>query len=94
MKIAAMAESFEINVAPHNFNGHLGTLMSAHFCAAIPNFRVMEIDVDEVPWKDALVTAPPVVQGGELLIPSGIGWGAEVNEEVVRAHPPAGRVWS
>jgi L-alanine-DL-glutamate epimerase-like enolase superfamily enzyme len=94
MKIAAMAESFEINVAPHNFNGHLGTLMSAHFCAAIPNFRVMEVDVDEVPWKDSLVIAPPVIEGGELLLPSGIGWGAEVNEDVVRAHPPAGRVWS
>jgi L-alanine-DL-glutamate epimerase-like enolase superfamily enzyme len=94
MKIAAMAESFEINVAPHNFNGHLGTLMSAHFCAAIPNFRVMEVDVDEVPWKDALVTAPPAIEHGELLIPTGIGWGAEVNEDVVRAHPPTGRVWS
>jgi hypothetical protein len=23
-----------------------------------------------------------------LLIPTGIGWGAEVNEEVIRAHPP------
>ena len=30
--------------------------MSAHFCAAIPNFRVMEIDIDDVPWKDDLVT--------------------------------------
>ena len=42
--------------APHNFNGHLGSLMSAHICAAIPNFRVMEIDIEDVPWKDDLVT--------------------------------------
>jgi L-alanine-DL-glutamate epimerase-like enolase superfamily enzyme len=94
VKIAAMADAHEINVAPHNFNGHLGTLMSAHFCAAIPNFRVMEIDIDDVPWKDALLTVPPVIEHGELLLPTGPGWGAEVNEEVVRAHPPAGRVWS
>ncbi len=94
VKIAAMAETYEVNVAPHNFNGHLGTLMSAHFCAAIPNFQVMEIDIDDVPWKDALVTRPPVIEAGALLIPTGAGWGAEVNEDVVRAHPPSGRSWS
>ncbi len=94
MKIAAMAETHEVNVAPHNFNGHLGSLMSAHFCAAIPNFQVMEIDLDDVPWKDALLSIPPVIEAGELLIPTGAGWGAEVNEDAVRAHPPAGRAWS
>ena len=29
MKIAAMADAYEINCAPHNFYGHIGTLMSA-----------------------------------------------------------------
>jgi galactonate dehydratase len=94
MKIAAMADTYEVNVAPHNFNGHLGSLMSAHFCAAIPNFRVMEIDVADVPWKDSLMMPPPVVDKGELLIPAGPGWGAEVNEAVLREHPPTGRAWS
>ena len=87
-KIAAMADAYEINVAPHNFNGHIGSLMSAHLCAAVPNFRVMEIDIEDVPWKDDLVTRPPVIEDGHLLIPTAAGWGAEVNEEVVRAHPP------
>ena len=82
-------DAYEVNVAPHNFNGHLGSLMSAHLCAAIPNFRVMEIDIEDVPWKDDLVTKPPVIEAGELLIPTGPGWGAEVNEDVIRAHPPA-----
>ncbi|HSG56418.1 MAG TPA: enolase C-terminal domain-like protein, partial [Paracoccaceae bacterium] len=76
------------NIAPHNFNGHLGSLMSAHLCAAVPNFRVMEIDIEDVPWKDSVMTAPPVIENGQLLIPTGIGWGADVNEDVVKAHPP------
>ena len=88
VKIAHMAEAYEINVAPHNFYGHLSTLMSAHFCAALPNVRIMEIDIDDVPWKDDLVTAPPVVENGYLVIPRAPGWGADVNEEAVRAHPP------
>src|SRR6266550_3409487 len=88
VKIAAMADAYEVNVAPHNFNGHLGSLISAHFCAVVPNFKVMEIDIDDVKWKDDLVTKPPVVESGDLLLPTGPGWGADVNEEFVRAHPP------
>jgi L-alanine-DL-glutamate epimerase-like enolase superfamily enzyme len=88
LKIAAMAEAFEVNVAPHNFYGHLSTLMSAHFAATVPHLRIMEIDVDDVPWKDDLVTAPPVVEDGHLVVPQGPGWGADLDEKAVRAHPP------
>lgn len=88
LKIAAMADAYEINVAPHNFYGHLSTLMSAHFCAALPNFRIMEIDIDDVPWKDDLVTEPPHIENGHLLLPTSPGWGADLNETAIRAHPP------
>jgi L-alanine-DL-glutamate epimerase-like enolase superfamily enzyme len=88
VKIAAMADAYEVNVAPHNFNGHLGSLISAHFCAAVPNFKVMEIDIDDIKWKDEIVTAPPVIEDGHLVLPKTPGWGADVNEEFVRAHPP------
>jgi galactonate dehydratase len=86
VRIAAMAEAYEVNVAPHNFYGHLSTMMSAHFCAAIPNFRIMEIEVDDVPWKDELVTHLPDIRDGKLVLPHRPGWGCEVNEEGVRAH--------
>jgi galactonate dehydratase len=49
LKIAAMADTYEINVAPHNFYGHLATMMNAHWSAVIPNLRIMEIDLDVVP---------------------------------------------
>ncbi len=62
--------------------------MSAHFCAAVENLRIMEIEVDDVPWMNDLVSAPPKVENGELIMPANAGWGAEVNEEAVRAHPP------
>ena len=91
VRIATLADAFEVDVAPHNFYGDLATLMSAHFCAAIPNFRIMEIEVDDVPWKADLVTIAPVLDRGELLLPSGPGWGADVNEDAVRAHPPKPR---
>ena len=90
VKIAAMAEPYEINVAPHNFYGHLSTLMSAHFCAVLPHLRIMQIDPDDVPWKDDLVTVPPVIENGVLKLPTGPGWGADPDEDAIRAHPPKG----
>jgi galactonate dehydratase len=91
LKIAAMADTYEVNVAPHNFYGHLATMMNAHFCAVAPNVRIMEIDPDTVPWYDDLVTVKPVIADGHLLLPTGPGWGTEVNEDAVRAHPPRKR---
>jgi L-alanine-DL-glutamate epimerase-like enolase superfamily enzyme len=86
MKIAAMAECYEVNCAPHNFYGNLSTMMSAHFCAAIPNFRIMEIDIDDVPWKNEVVS-PPLIEDGHLVLTDAPGWGVEVNEAAIRAHP-------
>jgi galactonate dehydratase len=88
MKIAAMAEAYEVNCAPHNFYGNLSTLASAHFCTALPNFRVMEIDIDDVPWKDDIITWKPEIVNGAVQLPPGPGWGATLNEDVIGAHPP------
>ena len=87
-KIAQLAELYEISCTPHNFYSHLATFISAQWCAATPNVDLFEVDIDDVPWKDDLVTAPPAIEDGHLLIPTGIGWGAEVNEKVIQAHPP------
>lgn len=89
-KIAVMADAHEVNVAPHNFYGHLSTMMSAHFCASVPNFRIMEIDIDDVSWKDDLVTHPPEIVNGHLELSDRPGWGTDVNEDAVAAHPPKG----
>lgn len=91
VKIAWVADLYEVNVAPHNFYSPLSTAMSGHLMAAVPNIRIMEIDLDVVPWYDDLVTVPPVIEDGHLRIPTGPGWGTEVNEEAVRAHPFRGK---
>lgn len=89
LKIAAMADVYDVNVAPHNFYGHLASAISAQFCAAVTNFRIMEIDIDSVRWRDDFVKSPPVIEGGDYLVPAGPGWGVEVNEEGLRAHAVA-----
>jgi galactonate dehydratase len=86
-KIADLAETFEVNCAPHNYYSHLATFISAQWCAAIPNVRILEVDVDDVPWRETLTTGVPEIENGVLTIPSGPGWGVDVNEDVLREHP-------
>jgi galactonate dehydratase len=87
-KIASMADVYEINVAPHNFYGHLCSAISATFSAIVPNFRVMEIDIDSAPWRDEFYTSVPAIDNGDFILPTGPGWGIGVNEKAVRARPP------
>jgi L-alanine-DL-glutamate epimerase-like enolase superfamily enzyme len=88
MKIAAVCEAHDVNVAPHNFYGDLCTLMNAHFAAAVPNLRIMEADVDRLPWECELFTHAPVSEDGHLIIPDRPGWGTDPIEEAIRARPP------
>ncbi|MGZ5138463.1 MAG: mandelate racemase/muconate lactonizing enzyme family protein [Burkholderiales bacterium] len=86
-KVGDLAATFQHNVAPHNHYSHLSTFMSASLCAVLPNVRIMEIDIDDVPWKDELVTRPPEIIDGYMTIPKGPGWGTSINEDAARAHP-------
>ena len=91
MKIAAAAEAHEINVAPHNFYGHLCTMMNAHFAAAVPNLRIMEVDIDRIAWDHELFSHVPQFVDGHLVLPDRPGWGIEPNEAAIRARPPTAR---
>jgi len=87
VRMADIAETAEVNVAPHNFYGPLADLMAAHFCAAFPNFEIMEHEGDDVPWKGSLLNTPPAIARGIMRVPTAPGWGADVDENAVAAHP-------
>jgi L-alanine-DL-glutamate epimerase-like enolase superfamily enzyme len=53
----------------------------------VPNFRIMEIDIDSVKWRDEFFTAAPTIDDGDYVLPTGPGWGVEVNEAAVRKRP-------
>ena len=88
MKIAATAAAHQVNVAPHNYYGHLSSMMSAHLCAATPNLRIMETDIDRVPRDAELFTVQPNIRASHLHLPDTPGWGTEPNEEALAKYPP------
>lgn len=77
-RIAALAGCFEIPVSPHIYCSHLCTFMSARLCASVLNLKIMETDVDAVPWKNDIVTEVPDVRDGHLTIPNGPGLGTNL----------------
>ncbi len=86
-KICDLAEIYEINIGPHNYYSHLSSFASAQLCAVANNVRIMEIEVDDVPWKDDLVTAVPEIIDGHMTIPTKPGWGTDLNEKEMAKHP-------
>lgn len=86
-KIADTAEVYEMNVATHGHHSPLGSFIAAQFAAMTPNFKIMEIDGDDVAWRNTHFTAAPVIQDGMMQLPTEPGWGIEPAEKLFIDHP-------
>ena len=91
-QVAQFADTQTIPVAPHNISSPVGTLASAHFCAAIPNFLVLEFHASDVPFWNELVDGiqKPIIQNGSIKLPDAPGLGVKLNEEVARKYARKG----
>jgi galactonate dehydratase len=89
-RIADLAAHYDAMFSPHNAMSPLSTLINAHLCAVMPNCEILEIAMDDVPWTEQLLDHPPLVEGGELIVPDRPGWGADVVEAEVARHPLRG----
>lgn len=87
MKIANVADGFDVNIAPHNFYSHLATMINVQFAAAVPNLRIMEHDVDRLRWDDKLFDSCPVIENGAIKVSDAPGWGCVPNLAALEAHP-------
>jgi galactonate dehydratase len=84
-KIANMAEVYYVPLAPHNVCGPLGTMASAHVCASIPNFLVLEWHwIDYPGWDQFAVGDQPVIQDGHVVLTEQPGIGLEVDDDSLR----------
>lgn len=86
-RMATMAEAYNVQLAPHNPNGPLSTLASAHVCASVPNFFRQEFMFNDVPWRDEVIDHPIEVREGQLVLSGRPGLGVDLVEEVMEAHP-------
>jgi len=93
-KIADMAHTYYVPVAPHCVVSPIGTMASCHVCAAIPNFLVLEWH-----WIQRLEAWRSFIQEGEIIdkgfitVPDRPGLGVEMNEAAARKAQVPGTAW-
>lgn len=86
-RMATMMEAYNVLLAPHNPNGPLSTLSSAHVCATVPNFFRQEFMFNDVPWRDEIIDHPIDIQDGHLMLSDRPGLGTDLVEEVMEKYP-------
>lgn len=89
-KIATLADTYYIPVAPHNPGGPICNLASMHVAAAIPNFLVLEQMEYERDDRDALCSNPVKFVDGHFELPTTPGLGTEIDLDLLKAkaHRP------
>ena len=89
-KIAAMAEAFNAQMAPHLYAGPLEWAANIQLGASIPNLLMLEQIGTGNPFHQQLLTTPIICEDCYVKVPTAPGLGVELNEDVARAHPYTG----
>jgi L-alanine-DL-glutamate epimerase-like enolase superfamily enzyme len=89
-KIAAMAEVFNAEMAPHLYAGPVEWAANIHLAASIPNLLIAETIETGGAFHQRLIRHAIRWEDGYILPPEAPGLGIEIDEEVARAHPYTG----
>jgi len=87
-KIAAIAEVFNAQMAPHLYAGPIEWAANIHLSVSLPNLLMAE--TIETPFHDQIIKGSIRVDNGFIPAPTAPGLGIEVDEDLARAHPFAG----
>ncbi|MFC1542193.1 mandelate racemase/muconate lactonizing enzyme family protein [Candidatus Latescibacterota bacterium] len=93
MRIASLANTYYVPFAPHMVASLMGAMSSAHVCAAVPNFLILE-------WQIYFHTNPmfqeivhfdgPMLVDGHIPLSEKPGIGVEINEDGMRKYAQKG----
>lgn len=86
-KIAALAESHHIPLAPHNPLGPLATAVNQHVAFATPGVIIQEVMRSDVAWRGQVVRGITPIVDGHISAPAGPGWGIEIDEDAAQQYP-------
>lgn len=86
-KIAAMAEVYDMGIAPHNPMGPVANAVALHFALSTPNFVIQEDMLMDVPWRWDVVQSDLTTEDGYWLSSDKPGLGIEVNEKEAQKYP-------
>src|SRR5262245_2548995 len=90
-RIAAVAETYYVAVAPYHDGGPIGTAAALHLAASLPNFFIQQIPLPEAEADQRMraeIAGPSVevVKDGYAALPTGAGLGIQVNQEALEKY--------
>jgi galactonate dehydratase len=96
-KIADMAHTYYVPMAPHCQASPIGSMATCHVLAAIPNALVLEWHWGHpaertVRWKN-YVKQGDIIEKGWINVPDRPGIGVDINEDAVRKMVRPGTTW-
>jgi len=87
-KIGVLAETYRVNLAPHNPQSLVSTMASLHVDATTPSAAIQEFTLNRTEWAEELFGGSgPVVKDGYAELPSRPGLGVTLSDKVAAAHP-------
>ena len=89
-KVAAMAEVFNAEMAPHLYAGPVEWAANVHFAASIPNLLIAETIQTGGAFHMALIRNTITWEDGYIIPPEAPGLGIDFDEDLARAHPYTG----
>jgi galactonate dehydratase len=89
-KIAAIAEVYYAQIAPHLYCGPIEALANIQLATCIPNFLILESIQTFGGFYAELLTRPIEWHDGYVIPPTEPGLGSDLNEDVARANPWSG----
>ena len=85
-KVAAIAEFFNAEMAPHLYAGPVEWAANVHFAASIPNLLIAETIETGGEFHLKLIKNSIKWEDGYIIPPEGPGLGIEFDEDLARAH--------
>jgi len=90
-KMAALAETYYVAVAPHHNGGPIATAASLHLAASLPNFFIQQIPLpaaeeDRRMRAELAGISVERVTAGFAGLPTGAGLGITVNEDALEKY--------
>ena len=92
-RIANLANLYYVPFAPHMVASYLGAMASAHVCASVPNFMILEWQIyfhKNPMFKEIVDFDGPMLVDGFLPLANKPGIGVEINEEAMRKYAQKG----
>ena len=86
-KIASMAATYYVTLAPHNSNGPISTVASLHLDTSIHNSLMQEVFLNHMDLYNEVLTNPIEFVDGDWIPSDQPGWGTDINEDVIEKYP-------